>query len=177
MKKNILTLGLFLLAALLPTGCSSDDEQVPETPEAEANIKKILPFSADNLDSSLVSFFNEALPPISILPTESFFTAEAHDADVCYLINNKTEFQEAYKGNKPLPEIDFENYTLIIGMLYQGSNYHLDEQYIEEDDNGKQLVLILGSHSALAEMIYIHYWGIYPKVNSHSITHQVKNKK
>lgn len=30
MKKNILSLGLFLLAALLPTGCSSDDGEFPK---------------------------------------------------------------------------------------------------------------------------------------------------
>ena len=35
MKKNILSLGLFLLAALLPTGCSSDDDEFPKLNESD----------------------------------------------------------------------------------------------------------------------------------------------
>lgn len=38
MKKNILTLGLFLLAALLPTGCSSDDGEEPTPCFCDDNI-------------------------------------------------------------------------------------------------------------------------------------------
>ena len=118
MRKSIYYLSLLLLAMVLPTGCSSDEEN--EIQPVDENANKTFPIAEDKLDPGIVSFFNETLPKMSYYSIEDFFMLEDKETDVYYLINNEQEFQKVYQGHLALPKIDFKKYTLIIGRLYNG---------------------------------------------------------
>ena len=49
---------------------------------------------------------------------KTFFEQGEWDDKSCLMINSRQEFQDAYMGTKELPDVDFSNYTLIIGRVW-----------------------------------------------------------
>lgn len=175
MKKSILILGLIFLAMFCPIACSSDDENGIQPVDENAN--KTFPVIEDKLDAAIVSFFNEALPNHPCYrPVETFFIPATEDTNAYSLINNEQELQEAYKGYKDLPKIDFEKYTLIIGRVYTGG-VTVDQQYLTKEKEDNVLVLHLAHEAVIAEMFYTYYWGVYPKMTADHITIQLVYEK
>jgi hypothetical protein len=91
-----------------------------------------------------------------------FFTTQGI---VCLAINTMDEFRHIYECTDDLPEIDFDNYTLIIGK--QGGRHSAvfvsDQKIIENCALTFYLELDIRL-PGLCEPRPIHYWGIYPKL-------------
>lgn len=175
MKKRLFSIGFILFALIMPIACSSDEEI--ETLPVDENANKTCPVDEDKLDAAIVSFFNETLPNHPCYwPIETFFTPATEETNAYSLINNGQELQEAYKGDKDLPKIDFEKYTLIIGRVYTGG-VTVDQQYLTKEKEDNVLVLHLAHEAVIAEMFYTYYWGVYPKMTADHITIQLVYEK
>ncbi len=114
----------------------------------------------------LLAFFEQYLPPVSdIHLSRGFFYRD--EENKCLTINSYEEFRSvALPAVTELPDIDFENYTLIIGQVWVGGvGFHLSDQaidvfpeYMEAD-----ITIEIPSDYYIAHCpVYI--WGVYPKL-------------
>ena len=145
MKKLFYLLNGLLLTASL-AACSSDYDDPPEQPNSHQNevsvdsvditqdegaSKDYTVISTVPVSEEVKAFFDEALPYLPDLHLEvSPFSFQSNANSEFYVINNEKELQNIYKGEKTLPQLDFENNTLIIGqLLMPGGSFHLEAIY------------------------------------------------
>ena len=175
--KNIfLYLPLLLALMLGAMGCSSDDDET----EAE-DVNAIRPIDVKN--TPIAAFFNTELSGVFGYST-SFFCepAEWNDLPVpinknlVYVINSREELSDIYLGEKELPEIDFDNYTLILGQqIMRCLGFYVAKKELVIEDDGLVLNLharndtpknglIMPAHQSLT------FWDLYPKQTQKKIT-------
>lgn len=180
MKKLFYLLnGLLLTAAL--AACSSDYNDPPEQPNSHQNevsvdsvditqgegvAKDYTVISTVPVSEEVKAFFDEALPYLPDLHLEvSPFSFQSNANSEFYVINNEKELQNIYKGEKTLPQLDFENNTLIIGQLPMSGGSFLEAIYIRVYGDGNVLTIQTWEppyrYSALYHMFF---WGIFPKM-------------
>ncbi|MBQ6195209.1 MAG: hypothetical protein IJK43_12460 [Prevotella sp.] len=180
MKKLFYLLnGLLLTAAL--AACSSDYDDPPEQPNSHQNevsvdsvditqdegaSKDYTVISTVPVSEEVKAFFDEALPYLPDLHLEvSPFSFQSNANSEFYVINNEKELQNIYKGEKTLPQLDFENNTLIIGQLPMSGGSFLEAIYIRVYGDGNVLTIQTWEppyrYSALYHMFF---WGIFPKM-------------
>ena len=174
-------LALFLLTAGL-AACSSDYDDPPEQPNSHQNevsvdsvditqdegaSKDYTVISTVPVSEEVKAFFNEALPYLPNLPVElSPISFQPNKESEFFVINNEQELRNLYKGEKDLPQLDFEHYTLIIGQMLMGAaSYHLDaiKVRIYEDKN------VLSIYTREPQYVYctlynMYFWGVFPKI-------------
>ena len=174
-------LALFLLTAAL-AACSSDYDDPPEQPDShqdevsvdsvgitqdEGTSKDYTVISTVPVSEEVKAFFDEALPYLPNLPVElSPFSFQPNKESEFFVINNEQELRNLYKGEKDLPQLDFEHYTLIIGQMLMGAaSYHLDaiKVRIYEDKN------VLSIYTREPQYVYctlynMYFWGVFPKI-------------
>ena len=182
MKKLAYLFGLFLLTIGL-AACSSDYDDPPEQPGSHQQEEPTDSIGVNNdttkIDSTaytvisavpvseeVKAFFDEALPYLPDLPIElSPFSFQANANSDFFVINNEKELQNIYKGEKTLPQLDFENNTLIIGQLPMSGGSFLEAIYIRVYGDGNVLTIQTWEppyqYSALYHM---YFWGIFPKM-------------
>ena len=181
MKKLFYLLNGLLLTASL-AACSSDYDDPPEQPNSHQNEVSVdsVDITQDegaSKDDTVIStvpvseevkaFFDEALPYLPDLPIElSPFSFQANANSEFFVINNEKELQNIYKGEKTLPQLDFENNTLIIGqLLMPRESFHLEAIYIRVYGDGNVLTIQTWEppyqYSALYHM---YFWGVFPKI-------------
>ena len=181
MKKLFYLLNGLLLTASL-AACSSDYDDPPEQPNSHQNevsvdsvditqdegaSKDYTVISTVPVSEEVKAFFDEALPYLPGLPIElSPFLFQSNVNSDFFVINNEKELQNIYKGEKTLPQLDFENNTLIIGqLLMPRESFHLEAIYIRVYGDGNVLTIQTWEppyqYSALYHM---YFWGIFPKM-------------
>ena len=181
MKKLFYLLNGLLLTASL-AACSSDYDDPPEQPNSHQNevsvdsvditqdegaSKDYTVISTVPVSEEVKAFFDEALPYLPDLHLEvSPFSFQSNANSEFYVINNEKELQNIYKGEKTLPQLDFENNTLIIGqLLMPRESFHLEAIYIRVYGDGNVLTIQTWEppyqYSALYHMFF---WGIFPKM-------------
>ena len=185
MKKLVYILSsLFLLSAGF-AACSSESEDPPEQPNSHQNEtpvdSTVINNNSSKVDSTgsytvispvevseeVKAFFDEALPYLPDLHLEvSPFSFQSNANSEFFVINNEKELQNIYKGEKTLPQLDFENNTLIIGqLLMPRESFHLEAIYIRVYGDGNVLTIQTWEppyqYSALYHM---YFWGIFPKM-------------
>lgn len=97
-------------------------------------------------------------------------TLEEKLVDTCYVINNYRELNTLYKGQKTIPDIDFEKYTLVIGRAYM---LHTGESlgYYDVSSEGKNINLYIEACPIGFDVIELDYfWGLYPKFETDILT-------
>ena len=164
MKRTISIFCIFssimLLAIGLLSACSSDDD-------SKANddfTGQLIPVRNIDGYSIISEFFNSEFNPH--VRSKGFFTDSEND--ICMIINDKEELVSNYAGTRSLPEIDFQNYTLVIGQKVLDNRYHplirqdlvavkgqLDINLFIPEPNEK-----MNYHK---EPQYLYFWGVYPK--------------
>ena len=176
MKKTILKFGLFLLAVLLPMGCSNDEED--ETKETIIEKR--------NCGAELSKFLDEQLPLTSGGFPPFFYDSMTNTKKDILLINSKEEFSEIFPGfDIVLLNIDFSENTLIVGhKLYNSGigDKHpkiLNKQLLYKSGNGYTIELRCTCDIIISDLItiqYINFWGIYPKLQNLPFTIILKNE-
>lgn len=116
----------------------------------------------------ICSFFNEGLPIGT--RSNSFFVGS--DKDECYLINNLNELKSIYCGDKELPELDFNKYTLIIGQKVMPKVFYpVLSQELEFFDKKCELKLHVPALTAENKTdLPLYYWALYPKLKTEDIS-------
>ena len=181
MKKTIYLFGTLLLTATL-AACSSDYDNPPEQPNSHQN-----EVSVDSVDSTqdegaskdytvistvpvseeVKAFFDEALPYLPGLPIElSPFLFQSNVNSEFFVINSEQELQNLYKGEKPLPQLDLEQNTLIIGqMLMPGESFYLESVELRVYDDRNVLTVYTREPPYIYTSLYnLYFWGTFPKI-------------
>ncbi len=161
MKKKLLFIMSFLLSLGMFCACSNSDEM-------NSGSAGILPISEEDGHTTISDFFNSELP--SDTYSKGFFTVSNQkiEEDICKVINSREELQAIYSGDKVLPEIDFQRYTLIIGQrMMPALGYRLIKQELITNtmDNNPVLNLYVNNiyEYKPAMIAPLYFWGIYSK--------------
>ena len=181
MKKIMCFISCVFALSLL-YACSSSDEidsvgSGKVTPDSHTSI--IQPI--DVADSPIAEFFKAELP-YETNYSESFFCdfsrvePEPIWEDMVYVINSRQELADIYHGNRDLPEIDYDKYTLIIGQqMMPFLGFYVSKQELEKGSDGVIFNLYArhDSHddsvvSLAVQLLY--FWGIYPKQEQKAIS-------
>ncbi len=167
MKKNVffknmmrvLPLCLVFLVAGL-TSCNNENERTTSSHE----LTSLTETSVEGISS----FFNStSLDGISIL--RDFFPSSYESysqKDTCFMINSRAELEELYSGEKKLPVINFEDYTLILGMAMAPAGYLIEIHAINITDDAINVTLTMKplEGAFIAAIVPYYYWGLYEKL-------------
>ena len=182
---------LLMMSILLSTGmffaCSNDDEMNVNggdgstlIPDDGVVLSPIDAFEVGNREDAAqllggpeahmtkdFFFFNEELPLEK--RSDSFFVGS--DKDECYVINSLEELKNIYCGEKEIPYIDFEKYTLVIGQKIMPDFYHpVYKQELEFRNHQCDLNLYVPDYDPGFKAIqHFYYWAFYPKFNTEGI--------
>lgn len=195
MKKIILLMGVLLSLGMF-SACSDDDE-ITDVIEGEQSTE-----DSDNDQEGLiikscgggVVYDGWGKPEVDTSdPLAVFFRDELHDPywdgvgnvymtffgqvswddESCLVINSNQEFQHAYMGTKELPDVDFNEYTLIIGRTWgNDSSYKLGDVILTNKGDNYELetkLLHYVDWGAYMSIVDIYYWRLYPKLKDKSI--------
>ena len=187
MKKLVYILSsLFLLSAGF-AACSCESEDPPEQPSSHQNETPVdstivnndttvidsteayIVISAVPVSDEVKTFFDEVLPYLPILPLElSPFSFSPSKESEFFVINSEQELRDIYKGEKPLPLLDFEQNTLIIGQkLMPGASFHLESVELRVYDDSNVLAIYTREPPYLYSTLYnLYFWGLFPKIEN-----------
>lgn len=126
------------------------------------------------MPDSVTTFFERAFSEIrSDIHGFKFLFDENASAD-CYIINSKEQLDKIHIGTDQIPEIDFENNTLILGVVQASNRYYLKRQEYEKEKSYNAPILRLffekrkdWKEDEWGEDITNHYfWAFYPKITN-----------
>ena len=162
MKKFCIMMGVLVSFGMF-SACSNSDEM-------NSGSAGILPISEEDGHTTISDFFNSELP--SDTDSKSFFIVSNQkiEEDICKVINSREELQAIYSGDKVLPEIDFQCYTLVIGQtMMPALGYRLVKQELITNAMDQSSVLNLYVKNIYeykpAMIAPLYFWGIYPKMD------------
>lgn len=155
MKSNLIV--SLLLMGWLFVSCS-----VADIPDEGV----ISPVSAPD---DIIAFFEEHLPKNSqtFCQTDFKFSDMEFSENECFLINSKSEFKAVVTDGVEVPDIDFRQYSLIIGQCVLGDpGYTLREQVVglESDEMVLQLEYMKEGGVSPCIITNFYFWGLYPKL-------------
>lgn len=195
MKKNVLWLAIALMMTITFGACTSSDADENNVEKAFAGYG--LGYGSDGfgyvnggivnewenpaVDKSdpLATFFEEELhrPYWDGYGNEfkTFFEQGSWDDETCLVFNSWQEFQDAYMGSKDLPEIDFNQYTLVIGRTWgNDGSFELNNVILRDLGYVYELETKLFRHHDpnlcyTAAITTFFYWRLYPKLSQKDI--------
>ena len=169
---------LFMMSVLLSLGlfsaCSSSDELNLDSTNVLVPVKDCYGYSA--ISDFFYSELESGGHPRSFVLNNNL----SDDENPCIAINNKEEFEKAYTGDSPLPNIDFSNYTLIIGKIELNANIKIDNMSIRINNKRAAIAIncIIDSKGAYtANELYYYYWNLFPKFFVSEITVEVNKRE
>lgn len=167
MRKLLLALGVLLSLGMF-SACSSDDEvELESYADSSDDSVKFIPIEEGDGYAAIRDFFNKELPFGE--NSKGFFVGSNKNVgeEACKIIRSKKEFEENYSGDKDIPVIDFQQYTIIIGQIIMPViGYKCVKQEILSTTKNKSAVLNL-----YVKNIYeynpqaikpLYFWGLYP---------------
>lgn len=171
MKKLLLFIGILFSLGLF-CACNNSDELTPDSFNDTDEFTGIIsPIEKCDGYIAITNFFNSEL--LNHEEAELFPFFENQEESVCFIINKKEEIESLYHGNVALPEIDFNNYTLIIGLEKMPHLlYKIEKQELFFQNGNMQLNLYVSapSNSFYPAMIMdLYYWSLYPKIQAKEI--------
>jgi hypothetical protein len=165
MKKVIVDFGLMLLAMLFLPACSDDEDLRTEIPQVEA-------------DNELKEFMYAILPDhVSDFGEEFPFTTSFDDngRPRPLIINCQTDFERSFRTEESninqFPQIDFEKYSLVVGMVFYLSEKRVPEKSLGQKlyKSGNEYLMELNyayqTSFDVFSTTYLTYWGLYPKLD------------
>ena len=144
-------------------------KDIPEISGVNLDRRNIMIIKPVEASSTVKAFFDEALPYLPDLPLElSPFSFSPNMGSEFFVINSEQELRDLYKGEKPLPQLDFEQNTLIIGQkLMPGESFHLESVEIRVYDDSNVLAIYTREPPYLYTSLYnLYFWGLFPKIEN-----------
>ena len=154
MKKIYYQLSIMLILLMTMSSCSGDD--------AKSNGDIPIPSEGDVSDE-IAAFLKSHY----VLDSEyEAFFANTND-NKYYVINSQSDLDKLYTGKAPFPAINFEKYTLIVGLQMMPQSYYT----ILPQGDGYTLNLYLPElECAYPAFQHLFFYGVYPKLNTNNIT-------
>ena len=187
MKKKLLIVLGFISVIMTLASCDNDDNGVYRVEKNESG--EIAPVRCGIIIEGYARQKVDESDPLSV-----FFGKELHDPywdgsgneymtffgewkewndEGFLMINSQQEFQAAYMGTKDLPEVDFNQYTLVIGRTWgNDGSYVLDKTVLYDRDLTYELeaqFLHYLNCSFVCSIIQFYYWSLYPKLEPKEI--------
>ena len=162
MKKYVLFISVIVVATWL-CACNSDDDV---NDFEEINPNAIQPINLT--DGDIVDFFN--IDPHRL--STPFFQDDDFDNKV-YVINSRQALADVYLGEKELPAIDFDKYTLIIGQhMMPCLGFYITKKELVPNEDGLQLTIYARNDGEILSLMIqrLFFWGLYPKLSQTTIT-------
>lgn len=187
MKKNVV-LWMCALVLVMTAGvssCSSDDEESVEERGDFVEVRGGVHYdyrkdSNGDLSNPLVAFFAQELrkPRWDGQGGEykTFFEEGEWNEESIQMINSREVFQAAYMGTKELPDVDFDQYTLVIGRTWGNDpSYELGKTILRDKGLSYELETQLLQHhykdlAVPCVIMTILYWRLYPKLPEKAIS-------
>jgi len=114
------------------------------------------------------SFFNSTLPNGESILRDFFPSPSLSNSqnDTCYVINSRAKLEELYSGDKELPVINFEEYSLILGMTMAPAGYSLENKTVDITDDAILVTITMKmlEDASIAAFVPYYYWGLYEKL-------------
>jgi hypothetical protein len=170
MKKIVFLLGVLLSLGMF-CACSSDDED--ERVKNESSEEVIInPVVVVDGYEDISSFFNSELHLTT--DTYGFFVGFNFDESVCQIIHSRKELQDIYSGDKELPDINFQQNSLIVGKeVFPHLLYKLEKKELVFEKRRLLLNLYVSEPKDRyypAALLRVYYWGLYPKVEANEVS-------
>jgi hypothetical protein len=184
-KKNVFKMGMLLSLGLF-SACSNESEMdsfgggeflitdstlIPDDgvvlkPYEFLNEYHIFKVKGESL---VYDFFNEVNGELPKGQRSTSFFVDS-DKDKCYVINSAEELKSIYYGEREIPYINFDKYTLVIGqMVDPDAFYPVLKQELKFSDNKCHLTLYVPELDEVSlkgvsyKTQYLYYWALYPK--------------
>lgn len=181
--KQLLVFVLGFISMTL-TGCDSEDNSIPRAGKyGEGVVGQVRGGVAydgyarqavDESDPVSVFFGKELHSPCWDgygNEVKTFFEQGEWNDESCLMINSQEEFQAAYMGIEKLPEVNFGQYTLVIGRTWS-SACEFDGTALRDLDLNYELEIQLLHNvnwTSVAGIQIIYYWRLYPKLEQKPI--------
>jgi hypothetical protein len=92
---------------------------------------------------------------------------------VCMTVNGVEEFKAMLPSHIELPEIDFENYTLVVGRYCTSGGKILEKRGVDTESDPMKLNMVFkDTGKGLTAMFTNYFWDFYPKLPPKSIAWQ-----
>ena len=182
MKKYVLLIISVIVAATWLCACSSDNDDDDNDFDV-FNPNAIQPISLTEGD--IVDFFNSELFEMhsgydpykwrnAFFPLDDFMDEHGNfTLDKCvHVINSRQELVDVYLGEKELPAIDFDKYTLIIGgRIMPCLGFYVFKKELVLGEDGLQLTIYARNDCEVLSLSlqYLYFWGLYPKQSQTTI--------
>ena len=183
MKKNLcIILGMLISFGMFCACSNSDEMNIDSTDNNNKDDTRVLIPVKDCFGYSAISdfFYSEFDSDEEYPKSFTFKNNLSDDERPCIIINNKEEFEEEYTGDSPLPNIDFSNYTLIIGRITLTAGTFIDDMNIKIENNKRAALaincIIDSKGTYTTNMLYCYYWNLFPKFLVSEIMVEVNRK-
>jgi len=164
MKKLCYSVFCSLLAGVMIASCSN---YIGEDKGNDIDDEGILPVKTEE---AISAFFDAELATYSQRSQSFFYDQGAErslDMTIVHVINSWQELADIYQGDRELPEIDFNKYTLIIGQnIMPCRGFYLVSHRLVEAEDGLHICLHtrIGGDMFTTAIDRLPYWGLYPKL-------------
>ena len=159
MKKIYYRLSIMLILLMTMSSCSGDD--------AKSNGDIPIPSEGDVSDE-IAAFLKSHY----VLDSEyEAFFANTND-NKYYVINSQSDLDKLYTGKAPFPAINFEKYTLIVGLQMMPQSYYtiLRQELLPQGDGYTLNLYLPELECAYPAFQHLFFYGVYPKLNTNNIT-------
>lgn len=186
MKKKLLIVLGFISVIMTLASCDNDDNSLYRVEKNESG--EIAPVRCGIIIEGYARQKVDESDPVSVFfgkelhspywdgfgnEFKTFFEQGEWNDESCLMINSQQEFQAAYMGTKELPEVDFNQYTLVIGRTWSSDgSYVLDKTVLYNRDFTYELeaqFLHYLNGTAFCSIIRFYYWSLYPKLEPKEI--------
>ena len=167
MNKKLFILLSFLLT-IISAGCGNDNE-------IDTNLTELYyPIQEGKIYAGINDFFKLNYPQGD---EYKCFFGESEKSQ-CLLFNKKEDIDIHFSGDASFPDIDFDNYTLIVGQeIMQEAFYSvLHQELYYEEGKLKLYVYVPQLEGGYAMIQHLFYWGLFPKMRSSNISVKIIKK-
>jgi hypothetical protein len=160
---------LFIILIALGIFSACDNQEELNTRSSD-DVVNITPIEPEEGYAEISAFFDSELP-FDTYSKGFFVGSNEHSGDeVCKIINSKKELEDLYSGDKDIPEIDFQHYSLIIGQRIMpdlGNRCIKQELVYTTIDKISILNLYVENLYEYKPCMIapLYFWGLYPKLN------------
>ena len=146
---------IVIMAAVMSAFCLVSCSKADETDEE--GIFRQKPVSEDVRD-----FFN-LLFPSEI--RQSLYDLESDEDTIVRVVNSLEEFQAHYLGEVAIPDINFDDYTLVCGrVLMPMGPFYVKYMELNDDVSSSHLILHTYHDNLTFQLAYhMYFWGLFPK--------------
>ena len=172
--KNLKFLSCMLLSLVIFNACSNDDESEKTFSNDVAFLNPIdegliiVPFS---------DFFKKSFDMGGNLPFSFRKSISNEKKSPCIILNSKKDVEEAYTGDLNIPDMDFSNYTLIIGKIPVSAGTFINDMVKRKSFTNKATLAIScvidGKGAYITAMVDAYYWKLFPKFHASKIKVEV----